>query len=82
MIIEKLEQRNFDAISAVTVNGQETPVMNMYANYSTNKSLSFNSNVRDIDLYFDHQAEVDQDYDEWKDEVINLMKGDPNGQEN
>ena len=76
MVIQKTESRNFNAVSAVMVDGKETPVMNMYANYATDSALSFNSTVRDIDLYFANQATVDQDFDDWKEEVVNMVKGD------
>lgn len=78
MVIQKTETRNFNAVSAVMVDGKETPVMNMYASYATGDTLNFNSTVRNMDLYFENQAVVDQDFDDWKEEVVNEVKGDTN----
>ena len=74
MIANRQQIRSFAATSTVTVQEQVLPVMQMSATYDDNRdSLNFNVSVNDFSLYEDHKAEVDADYDEFKEEVISEL---------
>lgn len=76
MVANKTETRNFSAISQIIDAGRPVTVMTMSANVSTDVGLNFSSTVRDMDMYFANQQEVDADFDSWKEEITEIVKGE------
>ena len=71
-VTNKNESRNFNATSEIN----NVSVMYMNASYNTqSKELTFNQSIRDTDTYKANKAEVDGDYESWKDEVYTEIFG-------
>ena len=71
-IANKTESRNFSATSDIN----NTTVMYMNASYSSSGDLNFNESIRDMDMYKANKAEVDGDYESWKNEIYTEIFGE------
>lgn len=76
MITKKTKTSNYSAISSVNIDDEAKAVMFMNASLSAAGELSFTSSVSNAKLYVEHQEEVDNDYDTWKQEIIDSIKGE------
>lgn len=67
MIANQNEQRNFQAVSAVDVDGKIVAVVNLSANYnSSNRVLQYAQAIQNMDLYKANAQTVNEDIETFK----------------
>lgn len=77
MLVNQTHTQNFSGISAVNVKeGTGEPVLYMNASVDQNKNISFSEQIRNVDLYAKNKKEVDKDYEDFKQSVIESVIGE------
>lgn len=74
-LVNQTETRNWSAVSAVNVVGNQGDVV-MYMNASYNgRDLNFSKNIQNSELYKAHKKDVDKDYSDFEEMVENEVYG-------
>lgn len=74
MVINNTKTINYNAISAINVDGEDKHVMYMYGSINAEGLPSWNSNITDVPLYRANQAEVDADFETFKQEILDDLE--------
>lgn len=74
MLARETETRNFGAASMVDVkDGTGIPVMIMQASIAADGKINFSNTINDATMYLDNKEEVDADWNDFQQKVINII---------
>ena len=74
MLARETETRNFGAASMVDVkDGTGVPVMFMQASIAADGKINFSNTINDATMYLDNKEEVDADWNDFQQKVINTI---------
>ena len=74
MLARETETRNFVAASMVDVkDGTGVPVMFMQASIAADGKINFSNTINDATMYLDNKEEVDADWNDFQQKVINTI---------
>ena len=73
MIINNTKTLNFNATSAIEVGGKTENVMYMYGSVNAEGLPSWNSNIANFTFYLANKDEVDKDFKDFQQEIIDSI---------